>query len=93
MRPLMRLAPIACTLLIASCAKPPPSLSAAPQLSLAPEALRPCALHVLPSTPTLADLEIGYVTRGAQLVACDAARRLAVETHQAQQALGVAKGR
>lgn len=93
MRPLMRLAPIACTLLIASCAKPPPNLSAAPQLSLAPEALRPCKLHVLPSAPTLADLEIGYVTRGADLVACDAARRLAVETHQAQQALGAVRGR
>jgi len=62
-------------------------------LSLAPEALRPCALHVLPSAPTLADLEIGYVTRGAQLVACDAARRLAVETHQAQQALAEVNGR
>jgi len=93
MRLLMRLAPIACTLLIANCAKPPPNLSAAPRLSLAPEALRPCALHVLPSAPTLADLEIGYVTRGAQLVACDAARRLAVETHQAQQALAEVNGR
>lgn len=90
---MIRFAPIACTLLIASCAKPPPNLSAAPQLSLAPEALRPCKLHVLPSAPTLADLEIGYVTRGADLVACDAARRLAVETHQAQQALGAVRGR
>ncbi|MDP1642065.1 MAG: hypothetical protein Q8L59_07755 [Phenylobacterium sp.] len=37
--------------------------------------------------PTLADLEIGYVTRGAQIVACDAARRLAVETYEAQRSL------
>ncbi|MDP1616770.1 hypothetical protein [Phenylobacterium sp.] len=41
----------------------------------------------------MADLEIGYVTRGAQLVACDAARRLAIETHQAQAALGAGKAR
>jgi hypothetical protein len=34
----------------------------------------------------LADLEIGYVTRGAQIVACDAARRLAVETLKAERA-------
>ncbi|MDO8408877.1 MAG: hypothetical protein Q7S93_02280 [Phenylobacterium sp.] len=62
-------------------------------MSLAPEALRPCKLHVLPPAPTLADLEIGYVMRGADLVACDAARRLAVGTHQAQQALGAGKSR
>ncbi len=52
-----------------------------------PEAQRTCGLHVLPETPTLADLEVGYVARGAQLVACDAARRLAVETHAAEHAL------
>lgn len=51
------------------------------------EAARPCGLHVLPEKPTRADLEIGYATRGAQLVACDAARRLAVQTHAAEHAL------
>ncbi|RUA27582.1 MAG: hypothetical protein DSY74_01400 [Actinobacteria bacterium] len=51
------------------------------------EALKPCALYVLPEAPSLADLEIGYVTRGAQLVACDAARKLAVDTHAAEHAL------
>ena len=30
-------------------------------------------------------LEVGYVTRGAQIAACDAARRLAVETLQAER--------
>jgi hypothetical protein len=40
----------------------------------------------LPDDATLSDLEIGYVTRGAQIVACDAARRLAVETLQAERA-------
>jgi hypothetical protein len=52
-----------------------------------PEATMPCALHRLPKAPSQADLEIGYATRGAQIVACDAARRLAVETHEAEHAL------
>jgi hypothetical protein len=51
------------------------------------EAARSCGLYLLPATPTEADLEIGYATRGAQLVACDAARRLAVQTHEAEHAL------
>jgi hypothetical protein len=51
------------------------------------EAARPCSLYVLPSKPTEADLEIGYATRGAQIVTCDAARRLAVQTHEAEHAL------
>ena len=51
------------------------------------EASRACALHVLPRNPTQADLESSYATRGAQIVACDAARRLAVETHEAEHEL------
>lgn len=51
------------------------------------EALRPCRLPMLPQTPTTADLEIGYAARGAALVACDAARRLAVETHAGEHIL------
>jgi hypothetical protein len=51
------------------------------------EAGRPCSLYVLSAQPTQADLEIGYATRGAQIVACDAARRLAVQTHEAEHAL------
>jgi hypothetical protein len=53
------------------------------------EAARPCSLYLLPQKPTQADLEIGYATRGAQIVACDAARRLAVQTHEAEHALEV----
>ncbi|MBX9709225.1 MAG: hypothetical protein K2X61_14980 [Caulobacteraceae bacterium] len=41
----------------------------------------------MPEAPTLGDLEIGYMTRGAQIAACDAARRLAVETLQAERGL------
>lgn len=44
-------------------------------------AASPCAIFTLPLAPTQADLEAGYSRRGAQLVACDAARQLAVDTH------------
>jgi hypothetical protein len=51
------------------------------------EAARPCSLYLLPARPTQADLEIGYVTRGAQILACDGARKLAVDTHEAEHRL------
>lgn len=51
------------------------------------EAIRPCALQRLPEDPSLGDLESGYEARGAALVACNAARRLAVDTFIAQQKL------
>ena len=51
------------------------------------EAARSCGLYRLPPSPTKADLEIGYATRGAQVVACDAARALAVQTYEAEHAL------
>jgi hypothetical protein len=45
-------------------------------------------------SPTQADLEVGFATRGAQIVACDAARRLAVQAldaeHELQDRLGSA---
>jgi len=50
-------------------------------------AIRPCALATLPPEPTTGDLDAAYVLRGAQLVACDGARRLAVETLQAERAM------
>ncbi len=90
MRPWLLSALLGSMTLIGGCAKPPPTSQAAPRLALAAEAMRPCALHILPSQPTLADLEIGYVARGAQIIACDAARRLAVDTYEAQQALTTA---
>jgi hypothetical protein len=62
-------------------------LPAAPRVEMPAEATRPCELYRLPEAPTQADLEIGYATRGAQIVACDAARRLAVQTHVAEHAL------
>ena len=49
--------------------------------------MRPCQLAVLPERPTRADLDAAYVERGAQLVGCEAARALAVETLLAERAL------
>jgi hypothetical protein len=41
----------------------------------------------LPDIPTLADLEVAYMERGARLVACESARASAVETLMAERAL------
>lgn len=87
MRPLLPIALLACALMTMSCASRPPTLPAAPRLEAPAEARRPCELHRLPEAATVADLEIGYAARGAQIVACDAARKLAVETLDAEHAL------
>ena len=87
-RPFHRLAPIGCSLMIASCAgSPPVSEVAPPRLQLPLMATAPCTLPRLPETPTRSDLETGYAARGAALAACDAARGLAVETLVAERAL------
>ena len=62
-------------------------MPAAPRVEMPSEAVKSCSLYLLPAGPTQADLEIGYATRGAQVVACDAARALAVQTHAAEHAL------
>lgn len=56
-------------------------------LSLPDAATRPCRLARLAPDATLADLEAAYATRGADLVACDAARALAVATLEAEREL------
>lgn len=56
------------------------------RLVLPEAATRPCALATLPADPSLGDLEAAYIERGAQIVACDGARRLAVETLLAERA-------
>lgn len=60
---------------------------APPRLALPEAAAAPCALARLPEAPDRADLEVAYMTRGAQLVACDGARRLAVDTLLAERAM------
>lgn len=87
MRLCLPIALLACVIMTTSCAGSRRSLPVAPQIQTPPEAARPCAIHRLPERPTQADLEIGYAVRGAQIVACDAARRLAVDTHAAEHAL------
>lgn len=50
-------------------------------------AARACRLDTLPDSPSASDLEVSYAARGADLVACEAARKLAVETFEAQRSL------
>lgn len=79
---------IACAAMTASCAGSPPISAVAPVRLILPEAAtRPCALATLPRDPTAGDLDAAYAQRGAQIVACDGARRLAVETLLAERAM------
>lgn len=74
--------------LTGGCATQPPALPAAlPQLTPPAAATAPCEVYVLPPDATRADLDEGYVRRGAQIAACDAARRMALETLEAEHAL------
>lgn len=70
----------------AACATSPRPV-APPRLVFPDAATRPCALAVLPDHPTAADLDATYMQRGAQVVSCDAARALAVETLVAERRL------
>ncbi|HZV84658.1 MAG TPA: hypothetical protein VFF48_06700 [Brevundimonas sp.] len=81
------LALLVCVSMTAGCATPPPPSAPSPRLILPEAAATPCRLDRLPEGATLADLEVSYVTRGAALVLCDAARDLAVDTLLAERAL------
>lgn len=70
----------------AACATSPRPV-APPRLTLPDAAVKPCAVAVLPDRPTAADLDATYIQRGAQVVTCDAARALAVETLIAERRL------
>ena len=85
--PWIRLAQLVCALMTASCAGSPPMSVAPPRLVLPLAARTPCRLDRLPDAPTLADLESSYMARGQALAECDAARRVAVETLEAEHAL------
>ena len=79
---------IVCAAMTASCAGSPPISTVAPvRLTLPEAATRPCALATLPADPTAGDLDAAYAERGAQIIACDGARRLAVETLLAERAM------
>lgn len=81
----IRLAPIVFSATIASCAASPPPSAAPPRLILPQAATTPCMLERLPDSPTRGDLEAAYLSRGAALVACEAARELAVATWLAER--------
>lgn len=50
-------------------------------------AIEPCKLvGRLPADPSEADLEIGYAVRGAEILACDAKRGLAIDVHAGEHA-------
>jgi len=84
---------IACAIMTANCADSPPISTVAPaRLTLPEAARRSCALATLPAEPRASDLDAAYVLRGAQIVACDGARRLAVETLLAERAMQDAQG-
>lgn len=72
--------------MIAACATSPRPV-APPRLTLPDAATKSCPLAVLPDNPTAADLDAAYMQRGAQVVTCDAARALAVETLIAERRL------
>ncbi|MCW2987591.1 MAG: hypothetical protein JWM24_529 [Solirubrobacterales bacterium] len=72
---------------MSGCVSRPLTSTVAPRVEMPAEAARACSLYLLPAAPNRSDLEIGYATRGAQIVACDAARALAVQTHAAEHAL------
>ncbi len=81
-----RIALLALPGMTASCAASLPPSAEPPRLTLPRAATTPCELERLPEAPTLADLEVAYVERGAGLVACENARALAVETLTAERA-------
>ena len=87
-RPWHPIVPIACALMIASCAGSRPTLPVAPpRLTLPEAATRRCELPTLAERLTEADLDLAYVARGRALVACDGARRLAIDTLLAERLL------
>lgn len=49
-------------------------------------AVSPCSLPLLPADATVADLERVLTERGVSIIACDAARQLAVDVHDAEHA-------
>ena len=74
----------ACATLISSCATSgqPSAPVIPPRREMPATAIQPCVLvGRLPASPTMADLEIGYAVRGAEILSCDARRQLAVDVH------------
>ena len=89
---------IACGSMTAACASwlPTSAPSAdpvrAPRVAVPEMALAPCKLTTLPTDReiTWAELEAAYLLRGQQVVQCEMARRLALDTLMAERELHVA---
>ena len=64
-----------------------PTYADPPRLTIPAIAEQPCQLPMLPADPTQSDLEAAYIARGGQIVTCDAARNLAVETLKAERSM------
>ena len=79
---------IACALTTGACATSRPPSASPPAVDPPSLSGEPCRLPRLPveGTVTWADLERAYLERGEALLACDLARRLAVEAHAAERA-------
>lgn len=74
--------------MIGGCANRPQILAVAPpELVLPPEVERPCDLARLTGDDSLGALEEAYMRRGPQVLACDAARAMAVEILKAERSL------
>lgn len=69
----------------------------APRVEAPAEAMRACPLYTLPVNPTNDDLKVGYATRGAQVIACDGRRQLALaalgQQHNALDAFELARAK
>ena len=76
----LRIGLLGSSMLIGGCASSTASSKVVRAFPIPDAAARPCRLPTLPPQPTLADLELGYVERGAALLDCDLSRQLAVDT-------------
>lgn len=86
-RPFQLNALLVCGAMMSSCAGSAPTFADPPRLALPEAATRACTLRTLPEAPTQSDLDAAYTGRGADLLNCDGARKLAVDTKVAQDAL------
>lgn len=79
-------AALVCAASMSACATRvlPSALPIPPRREMPETAKAPCVLPRLPDLPTYADLEAAYYARGVVIVACDAARQLAVDVHQGE---------
>ena len=87
----LTIASLACVSMTTGCANSARNsapVAASPRVPPRPEALVSCALYVLAKdrVPTRADLEIGYATRGLQVLECDGKRLLSNATLTEQHA-------